>query len=142
MISNRNPRFQKTQKHEILMAAKNSREQKKKLSKKVIYSDAAGFCPDVETERRENLVFYALPTRRCLCLGRRVTRLGEIFDYWAIFLLFSTGISDTVPCRCLLQTGCNTTTITRHHCHHFPTLSQEHLSLSLKSNLAQDSLFT
>jgi hypothetical protein len=32
----------------------------------------------------------------------------------------------------LLQAGSNTTMITRHHYHHFPTLSLEHLSLSLK----------
>jgi hypothetical protein len=38
--------------------------------------------------------------------------------------------------------GSNNTTISRHHCHHFPTLSLEHLSLSLKSNLALHSLLT
>jgi hypothetical protein len=38
--------------------------------------------------------------------------------------------------RFFLKTGCNTTTIARHHGHHYPTLSQEHLSLSLKSNLS------
>jgi hypothetical protein len=32
----------------------------------------------------------------------------------------------------LLQTGSDTTLITRHHHHHFPTLSLEHLSLSLQ----------
>jgi hypothetical protein len=52
------------------------------------------------------------------------------------FPCFSTGISDAVPCRFLLQTGSNTTTITGHHYHHFPTLSLEHLNLSLRSNLA------
>jgi hypothetical protein len=31
----------------------------------------------------------------------------------------------------LLQAGTNTTTITRHQYHHFPTLSLEHLNLSL-----------
>jgi hypothetical protein len=42
---------------------------------------------------------------------------------------FSTGISDTVPRRFLLQgfiwlqAGSNTTTITRHHCHHFGTMA-------------------
>jgi hypothetical protein len=44
---------------------------------------------------------------------------------------FSAGISDTIPHWFLLQTGSNTTTITRHHCHHFPTLSLEHLHKSL-----------
>jgi hypothetical protein len=38
---------------------------------------------------------------------------------------FSTGISGTMPRRFLLQTGSNTTTPTRHHYHHFPTLSPE-----------------
>jgi hypothetical protein len=56
---------------------------------------------------------------------------------------FSTGISDTVPRRFFfLQTGSNTDTITRHHYHHFPTLSLEHLSLSLRSNLVPHSLLT
>jgi hypothetical protein len=50
-----------------------------------------------------------------------------------------TGISDTVPRFCYLQRGCNTATITRHL---FPALSLEHLSQSLKSNLALHSLFT
>jgi hypothetical protein len=45
--------------------------------------------------------------------------------------------SDNVPRWFLLQT-----TITRHHCRHFPTLSQEQLSLSLKSNLALYSLLS
>jgi hypothetical protein len=58
-----------------------------------------------------------------------------------IFFLFYW-ISETVPRRFLLQTGSNTTLITRHHCHLFPTLSLEHLSLSLKSNLALHSLLT
>jgi hypothetical protein len=35
------------------------------------------------------------------------------------YLLFC----DTVPHRFLLQTGSHTSTITRHHCHHFPTSS-------------------
>jgi hypothetical protein len=45
--------------------------------------------------------------------------------------IFSTGISDTVPRRFLLQTGSNTIFITRHHYNHFPTLSLEHLNLVL-----------
>jgi hypothetical protein len=49
---------------------------------------------------------------------------------------FSTGISETVARRFLLQKGSNTTTISSHHCHHFPTLSLEHLSLPLKSNFS------
>jgi hypothetical protein len=40
---------------------------------------------------------------------------------------FSAGISGTIPSRFLLQTGRNATTLTRHHFHHFPTLSLEHL---------------
>jgi hypothetical protein len=56
--------------------------------------------------------------------------------------LFPTGISDTISGRFLLQTRSNTTTVTRHHCHHFPTFSLEHLSLSLRSNLALHSLLT
>jgi hypothetical protein len=59
-----------------------------------------------------------------------------------IIHFFSTGISDTIPRRFLLQVGSNTTTITSLHCDHFPTLSQEHLSLSLKSNLSLHSLLT
>jgi hypothetical protein len=55
---------------------------------------------------------------------------------------FSMGISNNVPRRFLLQTGSNTTTFARHHCHHFPTLSLEHLSLALKSNLALHPLLT
>jgi hypothetical protein len=34
---------------------------------------------------------------------------------------FSAGISVTVPRTFLLQAGSNTTTITKHHCHHFIT---------------------
>jgi hypothetical protein len=45
---------------------------------------------------------------------------------------FSAGIRGTVPPRFLLQTCSNTTTPTRnHYCNHFPTLSLEHLHLSL-----------
>jgi hypothetical protein len=55
---------------------------------------------------------------------------------------FPTRISNTIPRRLLLLAGDNTTTITRHHCHHFPTLSLEHLSLSLESNLALHFLHT
>jgi hypothetical protein len=51
----------------------------------------------------------------------------------------SPGISDAIPRRFLLQTCSNTVTITSHH---FPTLSQEHLNLSLRSNLALLSLHT
>jgi hypothetical protein len=39
---------------------------------------------------------------------------------------FSTGISGTISGRFLLQTGSKTTTATRHHNHHFPTLPLEH----------------
>jgi hypothetical protein len=56
-------------------------------------------------------------------------------------IFFSTGISDTVPHRFLHQTGSNAAMITRHHCHHFPTLSLEHLSLSLRSSIALHSMF-
>jgi hypothetical protein len=46
--------------------------------------------------------------------------------------LATLSASDTIPRRFLLQTGgSNTTMITRHHCHHFPTLSLEHLSLPI-----------
>jgi hypothetical protein len=57
-------------------------------------------------------------------------RYVQVADYIYIFL--STGISDTVPHRLLLQAGSINTMITRHHHHHFPTLSLEHLRLSLK----------
>jgi hypothetical protein len=59
-------------------------------------------------------------------------------------LFFSTGISDTVPrwFFCCIQVAILHTTITRHHCHHFPTLSLEHLSQSLKPNLALHLLLT
>jgi hypothetical protein len=43
------------------------------------------------------------------------------------YFFSSTGISGTVPRRFLLQTFSNTTTLSRHHYHHFPTLSLEHL---------------
>jgi hypothetical protein len=36
-----------------------------------------------------------------------------------LLTFFSTGISDTVPHRLLLQAGSNTTMITRHHHHHY-----------------------
>jgi hypothetical protein len=51
---------------------------------------------------------------------------------------FSTGINETVP-RFLNATGCNleSTLIIDNH---LPTLSLEHLSLSLKSNLTLNSL--
>jgi hypothetical protein len=48
--------------------------------------------------------------------------IRTIFHYF-----FPTGISDIVPHRLLLQAGSNTTMITRHHNHHFPTLSLEHI---------------
>jgi hypothetical protein len=51
-------------------------------------------------------------------------------------------MSDTVPRWFLLQTGGSTTTVTRHHCHHYPNISLEHLILSLKSNLALCTLLT
>jgi hypothetical protein len=47
-------------------------------------------------------------------------------------IFFPTGISDTVSHRLLIQAGSNTTMITRHHPHHFPTESLEHLNLSLE----------
>jgi hypothetical protein len=61
--------------------------------------------------------------------ARYSSSTGQSYDV----CIFFTGISDTIPCRFLLQAGSNTTTITRHHCHRFPTVSLEHLSLSLKS---------
>jgi hypothetical protein len=64
-----------------------------------------------------------------------------LFSSSFFLFFFSTGISDTVPSRFLLQAGSNTAKVTRHHFHHFPTLSLEHLSLSLgPSNLALHSL--
>jgi hypothetical protein len=38
----------------------------------------------------------------------------------------STGISDTILHRLLLQASSNTTMIMYHHRHHFPTTSPEH----------------
>jgi hypothetical protein len=66
----------------------------------------------------------------CLSQQRQSTYL-----LWLLAVFFSTGISDTVPRKFLLQTGSNTATITRHHRHHFLTLSLEHLHLSHRSNL-------
>jgi hypothetical protein len=57
-------------------------------------------------------------------------------------LLFLWGSAIPFPLGFFLQTGRNTTTITRHHFHHFPTFSLERLSISLKSNLALHSLLT
>jgi hypothetical protein len=51
-------------------------------------------------------------------------------------------VRDTVLGRFFLQTGNITATISRHHYCHFPTLSLEHLNLSLRSNLALHSLHT
>jgi hypothetical protein len=45
---------------------------------------------------------------------------------------FPMVISVTVPHKLLLQAGSNTAMITWRHHHHFPTLSLEQLSLSLK----------
>jgi hypothetical protein len=46
-------------------------------------------------------------------------------------LIFSTGVGDTIPRRFLLQAGRNTSTFTRHHYHHFLTLSVENIIISL-----------
>jgi hypothetical protein len=59
----------------------------------------------------------------------------------ATTIVFYTEIRDTIPCRFLLQTGSNTTSVLG-ITHHFPTSSIEHLILSLKSNLAVHSLLT
>jgi hypothetical protein len=58
-------------------------------------------------------------------------------------VFFSTGISGTVPRGfCYRQVAVLCTTPTRHHYHHFPTLSLEHLHLSLPAYLVLYSLLT
>jgi hypothetical protein len=42
---------------------------------------------------------------------------------WGEFFFYIRGSMIPLPvCRFLLQTGSNTSTINRHHCHHYPTL--------------------
>jgi hypothetical protein len=55
---------------------------------------------------------------------------------------FSTGFSEIVLHMFLLQTGSKTAMITGHLCHYLPTLSLEHLNLSIKSNLCSPTLLT
>jgi hypothetical protein len=57
----------------------------------------------------------------------------------SIWFVYFTGIWDNCVHMVYLTT---TTTITKHHCHHFPTLTPEHLSLALQSNLPLHSLHT
>jgi hypothetical protein len=60
-------------------------------------------------------------------------KLNTVFIESKKGLYFFMGISDIVPPRFLLKAGSNTTIITRHHYHHFPTLSLEQLNLSLNN---------
>jgi hypothetical protein len=52
-----------------------------------------------------------------------ITRTPEPGVNYILLLFFSsTGISDTIPPQ-VFATDSKTTTITRHRCHHIPTLS-------------------
>jgi hypothetical protein len=63
-----------------------------------------------------------------LCINFYKLYIGATF--WATF---SQTYLVTVPRRFVLQTDSNTAAITRQHCHHFPTLSPEHLNVALHS---------
>jgi hypothetical protein len=58
-------------------------------------------------------------------IGHKKLTKQELLIFFLHF--FITGISDTVPRMFLLHADSNTSTFTRHHYHHFPTLSLEHL---------------
>jgi hypothetical protein len=48
-------------------------------------------------------------------------KFSNAYSYKFTFLYIGTRIRGTNPRRFSLHTGSNTTTLTRHHCHHFPT---------------------
>jgi hypothetical protein len=56
-----------------------------------------------------------------------------LYMYYNFLILWGSVIPFPVVFCC--RQVSNAAMITRHHCHHFPTFSLEHLSLSFKSNL-------